>query len=111
MTNADFYEQVARDIERAATCQEDVHALPDVPSKIKGQKTFKERAQIFLNNAQKLHATALEQLQKNEASAAEDSLHKAGLELDKVEKAVEAARPATVNGYEISGLAPQHRLS
>ncbi len=91
--NADRYDQVALGFERAATCQEGISALPDVLSAVKGQKPLKERAQLFLNKAQEFHRTALEQLQKNNVSA-EDSLHKAGLELDKVEKAVEAARGA-----------------
>ena len=94
MTNADAYEKVAHSFEQAATCQEAIHALPDIPSKIKSQKTLKERAQVFLEQAQKLHATALEQLQRNEASGAEDSLNHARLELDKVEKAVDAAKAA-----------------
>ena len=94
MTNADAYEKVAHSFEQAATCQEAIHALPDIPSKVKNQKTFKERAQIFLEQAQKFQATALEQLQGNNASAAEDFLKHAQLELEKVEKAVEAARAA-----------------
>ncbi|MEI6416119.1 MAG: hypothetical protein WCO92_00175, partial [Verrucomicrobiota bacterium] len=56
MTNADAYEKVAHSFEQAATCQEAIHALPDIPSKAKSQKTFKERAQVFLEQAQKLHA-------------------------------------------------------
>ncbi|MCX6958254.1 MAG: hypothetical protein NT164_06945 [Verrucomicrobiae bacterium] len=94
MTNADAYEKVAHSFEQAATCQEAIHALPDIPSKVKSQKTFKERAQVFLEQAQKLHAKALEQLQGNNASAAEDVLGHARLELEKVGKAVDAARAA-----------------
>lgn len=92
--NADGYNQLAQSLERTASCQEAIRALPDISSTIKSQKTFKERAQAFLAEAQKLHATALEQLQRNEASAGEDSLRNAKIKLEQVGKAIEAASAA-----------------